>query len=38
MVKRLIVLGVVIAGIAVLLRLYMKGAEEYFALYDQWTL
>ena len=34
--KRLIVLGFVIAGIAVLLRLYVKKAEEYFARYDQW--
>jgi len=38
MAKRLIVLVVVVAGIAVLLRLYVKKAEEYFALYDPWAL
>lgn len=35
MVKRLIVLGIVIAGIAVLLRVYVKQAEKYFRLYPQ---
>lgn len=34
--KRLILVGVVIAGIAGLLRVYVKQAEKYFALWPQY--